>query len=260
MSDALGLLIEPASGISGDMFVAAAASLAACEAEVRALPDRLGLVDVDCGFEDVTRSGVRARKFYVNAGAGPAEDHAHAHRPLSDILRRIEAGGLEPAVTERAARMFRRLGDVEASIHGIPVERVHFHEVGAINSIVDIVASALCIERLNVSSVFSTPICTGSGYVETAHGLLPVPAPATEKLLQGMPTEPGALDGEWTTPTGALILSELAVRFHLPVLVTTASAYGAGGRDPVRRPICCACVSARRRQRWPMGWSATRLR
>jgi len=236
VSGARELLIEPTSGISGDMFVAAAASLAACEAEVRALPARLGLVDVHCGFQDVTRSGFRARKFDVNAGTGSADDHTHAHRPLSEILQRIKASGLEPTVAERAARMFRRLGDVESAIHGIPVENVHFHEVGAIDSIIDIVASALCIERLNVSSVFSTPICTGSGYVETTHGLLPVPAPATERLLQGMPTQPGALEGEWTTPTGALVMSELKVQFHLPVLVTTASVYGTGMRDPAHRP------------------------
>jgi uncharacterized protein (TIGR00299 family) protein len=132
--------------------------------------------------------------------------------------------------------MFGRLGEVEAEMHGIPVERVHFHEVGAVDSILDIVAAALCIERLGIDRAYSTPICVGSGTVETAHGTLPVPAPATERLLQGMPTVTGDLTGEWTTPTGALILGELAVGFELPVLVTSASAYGAGGRDPAGRP------------------------
>lgn len=148
----------------------------------------------------------------------------------------IEAAGLDARVEQRALRMFDRLGEVEAAAHGIPVEQVHFHEVGAVDSIIDVVAAALCIERLGIDAAFSTEVCVGSGTVNTAHGILPVPAPATERLLQGMPSSTGELTGEWTTPTGALILGELAVGFDLPTLVTTAAAYGAGGRDPVKRP------------------------
>jgi len=247
------LLIEPVSGISGDMFVAAAAALAGCEAEVAALPAVLGLSGVSCEFSDVARASIQCRRFEVREGLRPAEavsavhlpaaggagghaHHHHAHRPLSTIRKMIEAAALEPAVKARALRMFQRLGEVEAAAHGIPIEEVHFHEVGAVDSIIDIVAAALCIERLDVGAAFCTPVCVGHGTVETAHGILPVPAPATERLLQGMPTEPGALSGEWTTPTGALILDELKVSFEVPALVTRASALGGGGRNPAKRP------------------------
>jgi len=226
------LFVEAQSGISGDMFVAAAAGLAGCEAEVQALPARLGLEGVACGFKDVARASVRCRKFDVT---GPSPYH-HEHRSLSSIRQVIEATGLEPGVTKRALRMFQRLGEVEAQAHGIPVEKVHFHEVGAVDSIIDIVAASLCIERMGIDAAFATPICVGSGTVRTAHGTLPVPAPATERLLHGMPTTTGELEGEWTTPTGALILGELDVHFDIPTLVTTASAFGGGGRDPKERP------------------------
>jgi uncharacterized protein (TIGR00299 family) protein len=233
------LLVEAQSGISGDMFVAAAARLAGSEKEVEALPARLGLEGVTCGFRDVTRGSLRCRKFDVGHGsphpARHGHPHDHAHRPLSAIRERIAAAGLDAPVRERALRMFERLGEVEASAHGIPVEQVHFHEVGAVDSIVDIVAAALVIERLGIEAAFSTPVCVGSGTIRTAHGTLPVPAPATERLLHGMPTIPGDMAGEWTTPTGALILAELGARFDIPALATTASALGAGDRDPPGR-------------------------
>ena len=197
------LLLEPYSGISGDMFVGAAAPLAGCEDEVVALPARLGLEGVTCRFGEVLRGGLHARKFDVY-GPGGAEDfreragsHAHgphaghpSHASLRDILQRIASAGLDTPVAERARDMFVRLGHVEAEAHGIPLDQVHFHEVGAVDSLIDIVGAALCIERLNISAAVSTPVCTGHGDVATAHGRLPVPAPATERLLQGMPTSP----------------------------------------------------------------------
>ncbi len=148
----------------------------------------------------------------------------------------IVSAGLEPGVEERSLRMFNRLGEVEALAHGIPVEQVHFHEVGAVDSIIDIVAAALCIERLGVDAVYSSAICVGSGTVHTAHGILPVPAPATERLLRGMPATVGELSGEWTTPTGALILTELNPDFRIPTLVTNDAAMGGGTRNPSKRP------------------------
>lgn len=271
------LIIEPTSGISGDMFVAAAASLAGCEDEVVALPAKLGLNGVTCSFGDVARASIQCRKFDVSDGGKPAEEaaahshshdhshshghgdghhhhdhhhhghshthdeghghhHHHEHRSLSTIREMIQNAGLERAVEERALRMFDRLGAVESEAHGIPVEKVHFHEVGAVDSIIDIVAAALCIERLGVETAFSGPVCVGSGTVDTAHGILPVPAPATERLLQGMPCQAGDLQGEWTTPTGALILGELEAKFENPVVTTEASAFGGGGRNPQKRP------------------------
>lgn len=227
------LIIDPAAGISGDMFVAAAASLAECEQAIIDLPPRLGLEGVACRFVDATRGGMACRRFLVEE---PSADVGHSHRPLAEIMRRIAAAGLTESTAARAGRMFGLLGEVEAAVHAIPIEQVHFHEVGAVDSIIDIVAAAVCIERLRVETVFSGPVCTGFGTVTTAHGLLPIPAPATEKLLQGMPGIPGPLAGEWTTPTGALILRELAVGFVIPALVTISSAYGGGSADPPERP------------------------
>jgi len=246
-----GLLIEAHSGISGDMFVAAAAALAGCEDEVCDLPGKLGLEGVTCRFRNVVRASIQCRKFDVMEGEIPAEDaaqahchqhghsHHHPHRSLSSIRAMIIAAGIEPAVEERALRMFDRLGEVEAATHGIPVEHVHFHEIGAVDSIIDIVAAALCIQRLQrlgVGAVFATPICVGSGTVNTAHGILPVPAPATERLLRGMPTTAGELPGEWTTPTGALIVAELGANFEIPPLLTKDAALGGGTRNPAKRP------------------------
>ncbi len=278
------LIIDAYSGISGDMFVAAAAALAKCEDEVCSLPEKLGLDGVTCGFRNVIRASIQCRKFDVMEGECTAEEaahshacshehdhshgyshehdhwhghwhghshghshehdhlhdhghsHHHEHRSLSSIHAMIVSAGLESGVEERALRMFNRLGEVEAAAHGIQVEQVHFHEVGAVDSIIDIVAAALCIERLGVAAVFSSPICVGSGTVKTAHGILPVPAPATERLLRGMPASVGELPGEWTTPTGALILTELGVCFDIPTLVTQDAALGGGTRNPAKRP------------------------
>jgi len=225
------LVIEAHSGISGDMFVAAAAQLAGCGQEIVELPGKLGLSNVICEFHDVVRGSIQCRKFDVNAAMNP-----HEHRSLSTVRKMIEAAGLETGVKKRALRMFERLAEIEAMVHGIPVEQVYFHEIGAVDSIIDIVAASICIERLGIDAAFSSPVCVGSGTVSTEHGILPVPAPATERLLQGMPTNTGELSGEWTTPTGALILSELAPKFDIPSIVTTASAFGGGSRDAPQRP------------------------
>ena len=260
------LVLDLQSGISGDMFVAAAARLAGCEDEVLRLPATLGLDGVSVRFGDVVRSSLQARQFTV-IDAHEHEEHQphghehhtheheehdahhhhaheehdgahahHAHRPLSEIRALLTRARLDDAVRARALRMFQRLGEVEAAAHGIPVEQVHFHEVGAIDSIIDIVAAALCIERLGLRQVYASPVCVGHGTVKVAHGTLPVPAPATERLLQGMPTFAGELSGEWTTPTGALILAELAPTFSDATLVTNASAFGAGTKDTPKRP------------------------
>lgn len=268
------LVLDLQSGISGDMFVAAAARLAGCEDEVLRLPATLGLDGVSVHFADVVRGSLQARHFTVDdaheheehehhehhpheheahdAHHGHTHEHGHAHdhghgehddthahhvhRPLSEIRALLTRARLDDAVRNRALRMFQRLGEVEAAAHGIPVEQVHFHEVGAIDSIIDIVAAALCIERLGLRQVYASPVCVGHGTVKVAHGVLPVPAPATERLLQGMPTFAGELSGEWTTPTGALILAELAPTFSDATLVTNASAFGAGTKDTPKRP------------------------
>ena len=249
------LKLEPFSGISGDMFLGALAPLLHAEAELTALPARLGLNQVTLTFEDVIRSTIRCRRAVVTVNGHPPETHAHphahgqshphdhghehphihghghSHRAYRDIVQLIQQADLPDAVKTIALDMFRELGEAEADMHGIPLAEVHFHEVGGEDAIVDLVGAALLIQKLDGGTVYCTPVCVGSGFVRTAHGRLPVPAPATQRLLQGMPTFPGPVTKEMTTPTGAVILKTLRPCFDLPILTATATCMGAGSRE-----------------------------
>ena len=159
-------------------------------------------------------------------------DHAHGHRTLKDIEEIIGRSGLSEAVKATSLAIFRRVAAAEGKIHGKPVDEVHFHEVGATDSIVDIVGAAICYHQLNVDAVWSSPVELGGGFVRCAHGTMPVPAPATLEILQGIPTTRGAVQKETATPTGAAILAELADRFEAaPHMTPTRTAYGIGHRD-----------------------------
>lgn len=249
------LLLEPFSGISGDMFLGALAPLLDAEAEIVALPSRLGLDNVTVGFSDVVRSTLRCRKCAVTVnGHAPeshprAHDHGHSHhhpghghdpghgsthhapRAYTDIVHLVQHADLPEGVRELALEMFRLLGGAEAEMHGMPLEEVHFHEVGGEDSIIDLVGAALLIDRLSPDAVYCSPVCVGSGFVKTAHGRLPVPAPATRELLHGMPTFPGPVEKEMTTPSGAVILAALNPVFSIPTLVTRSTSLGAGTRE-----------------------------
>jgi hypothetical protein len=170
-----------------------------------------------------------------------AHDHkegtAHAHRPLSAILSILRAAALDAGVKERAMRAFQLLGEAEAAIHSIPVEQVHFHEVGAVDTIVDIVCAAAGAAALKVDRWIATPLNVGSGTVKCAHGTLPVPAPATLSLLGDAPIYSAGPPMERVTPTGACILRMLGVEYvALPPMRVTARGYGAGGRDTPGEP------------------------
>jgi hypothetical protein len=155
-----------------------------------------------------------------------------SHRRLADILALLDGAGLPPRLDTRARRVFRRLAEAEARVHNIGVEQVHFHEVGAVDSIVDVVAAAACLELLNVDRVLCSPIPLGRGTVTCAHGILPVPAPATAELMRDGVIEPSDYPAELCTPTGAAILTTLAEAFTvLPAMKIDAIGYGAGGRD-----------------------------
>ncbi|MDF3128207.1 nickel pincer cofactor biosynthesis protein LarC [Kiritimatiellaeota bacterium B1221] len=263
------LKLEPYSGISGDMFMGALAPLLDAEAEMMALPAALGLENVEVTFEDVIRSTIRCRKANVKvAGEAPASErhehdhshdhhhhhdhhphdrshaahphnshhdhghvHAHSHRAYTDIVELIRQADLPEGARELALHFFLKLGEAEAEMHGMPLEAVHFHEVGGEDAIVDLVGAAVLIDKLKPDAVFCTPVCVGSGFVKTAHGRLPVPAPATEKLLQGLPSFQGPVPKEMTTPTGAAILAVLQPDFDLPTLITRTTGFGAGTRD-----------------------------
>ena len=173
---------------------------------------------------------------HVHEGHSHPHEHAH-HRSLSTILGIIRAADLDEAVKQRASRAFQSLGEAEAGIHSIPIENVHFHEVGAVDTIVDIVCAAVGSAALGVDRWLSSPLNVGSGTVECAHGTLPVPAPATLALLGGAPMYAAGPAMERVTPTGATILSMLDVQYQaLPGMRAAATGYGAGGRDTPGQP------------------------
>lgn len=154
------------------------------------------------------------------------------HRHYSHIARMIDDAPLATRVKELAQRIFLRLGEAEATVHGVELERVHFHEVGAVDSIVDIVGTAIGLDYLGVERVYASPLPYGRGFVKTAHGRLPVPAPATARLLEGIPIGPDIGEGERVTPTGAAIVAALASGFGPPPAMTPrATGYGAGEKD-----------------------------
>jgi len=197
-------------------------------ADVAAIRDGLDSLKTGAtfSFHKTKRRGISATKFEVNA----TEQKTHRHLP--QILKLIEDSTIPEPAKKNSASIFMRLGEVEAEVHGVPVEKVHFHEVGAIDSICDIVAACHALALLGIDAVHTSPINTGSGTVETDHGLLPVPAPATAKLLAGQPIYARGPQAELTTPTGAAIVSALSQSSGpLPPMSLRLSGYGAGNRD-----------------------------
>lgn len=169
--------------------------------------------------------------------AHPRHHHHSVHRHYRDIVRIIEKARLSNAVTAVALSIFEAIGRAEAKIHGIPLEKVHFHEVGAVDSIIDIVGTAVCLEMLNIEKVFASPVAVGGGFVRIDHGMYPVPAPATLEMLRGMPLRQTDREAELTTPTGAGILSALAKGFGpVPSMKVEHIGYGAGTNDFPERP------------------------
>ncbi|MFZ3217344.1 MAG: nickel pincer cofactor biosynthesis protein LarC [Candidatus Acidiferrales bacterium] len=214
------------SGISGDMvlgaLVDAGAELRAIEGELR----RLDLEGWSISAAKVKRGQIFATQVHVETG------EEHHHRGLSIILQRIENAKLAPRAAERAQRIFTRLAEAEAKVHNLPVEKVHFHEVGAVDSIVDIVGAAVGFELLGIDDFACSALDVGAGQVETAHGLLPVPAPATAELLKGAPMFTSGIAKELVTPTGAAIATTLATRYaEIPEMTLRAIGYGAGSAD-----------------------------
>ena len=172
------------------------------------------------------RRSIAATKFKVAGGV--TKSHCH----LAQILEMIERADLPDLVKQDASIVFRRLGETEAAIHNLPLEKVHFHEVGAVDSICDIVAACLAISLLGIDRIYSSPLNVGSGTVQTEHGLLPIPAPATARLLCGRPVYSRGPAAELTTPTGAALVSALVTSFGpLPAMKITSSGYGAGDLD-----------------------------
>lgn len=217
--------LDAFSGISGDMLVGA---LADAGADAPALVEALSSLapGAEIRFEKTVRCGIGSTKFHVSGGDNKR------HRHLPHILGMIEQSALPDRVKRDSSTVFRRLGEVEAAVHQVPIEKVHFHEVGAIDSIADIVGACLGIHMLGVEAVYCSPVNVGSGTVDTEHGTLPVPAPATASLLAGKPVYARGPSVELTTPTGAAIAVTLSESFSaLPPMKISAIGYGAGVRD-----------------------------
>jgi pyridinium-3,5-bisthiocarboxylic acid mononucleotide nickel chelatase len=199
-------------------------------ADARALTERLTLLGVDgyeIGFEKVDRSGISATRALVRLTREETQ-----HRHLSHIEKIIGGSRLNDSVKERALKIFRRLGEAEARVHDVPVERIHFHEVGAVDAIVDVVGACICFELLGVERFAASALHVGSGTVEMAHGRFPVPPPAVAELLRGVPVYSTDIVGELVTPTGAAIVATVCEAFGpLPRMRVEATGYGAGGRE-----------------------------
>lgn len=213
------------SGISGDMTVG---SLLDAGADFTALASALDSLNLGATFrvEKTKRRGIAASKFHVEGG------EQKSHRHLTHIFKMIEEAPLADRVKQTSQRVFQTLGHAEAKVHNQPIEKVHFHEVGAVDSICDIVGACFCLDYLGIEAVFSSAINVGSGTVKTEHGVLPVPAPATAELLQQKPIYARGPEVELTTPTGAAILAGLSSGFGaVPPMTLLGTGHGAGDRD-----------------------------
>lgn len=218
--------LDCSSGISGDMFLGACLDSGLDADALLAELAKLKLGSYEFMPERVLRAGLAGTHVEIVA----AKEQPHRH--LAPIEQMIESSALSSAIKERSRKIFRRLGEAEARLHGQPIEKVHFHEVGAVDAIVDIVGACVALELLDVEELVASPVNVGSGRVTAAHGSLPVPAPATAELLRGIPVYSSGVESELTTPTGAAIVSTLAASFEpLPAMTVDRIGYGAGSRD-----------------------------
>jgi len=230
------------AGAAGDMILGALLDAGLPFDALKQALGSLALDGVDVSLERVVKTGITAAKFRVHehAPAGSssrASNGAHPHHHLKHIFAAIDRSALSEAAKARAVKMFRRLGEAEAAIHDTTLERVHLHEVGAIDSIIDIVGAAFAMEWFAADRVVVSPINVGGGMVNSAHGVFPVPAPATLALLQDAPVYSSGVQMETLTPTGALVLTEYATGFGpVPSMKIERVGYGAGDREIKETP------------------------
>ena len=260
------LYIEPFSGLSGDMFLGALCGLLEAYDDLEELPQKLNLPDGRVEISSVEKNGIVCRHVNVvdlNEPTNAHHDHghkhehphhhhkhdeghshshshdhphshvhgSHEHRHLSEIIELIDNADITDSARKISKEIFQLIGKAESEVHNIPIEKIHFHEISAVDSIIDIVGCAVLIDRLGSLTTYSEPVCVGHGMVDTQHGLLPIPAPATAKLLQGIPYYKGDEKGERVTPTGAAILKYLNPIFESPTLKIDRSAYGPGKKN-----------------------------
>ncbi len=224
-------ILDPAAGISGDMTLGALLSLGVPQAWLERLPARLGLAGVGVTVRDAVRCGVGCKHVEFTI-----PERAHG-RHVGDPVRLVQGAPISDWVKERAVRAFRLVGEAEGRVHGVPVEQVHLHEVGAVDAVLDIVGAVEGFEQLGVETVYTWPVAVGHGWVDATHGTLPVPAPATAILLEGLEVATGGpVEGEATTPTGAALVRVLAAGPPPAHWRLVRSGWGAGQRNPKRYP------------------------
>jgi len=202
------LVLDPFAGVSGDMWLGLLADLGLEMTRIQEILATLPLPGLSFRVGKVTRGVLAASKVEVLL---PREEQPH--RGLRDLESILERGGLPEGVRERSLEIFRSLARAEARVHGVPLEEIHFHEVGALDTVADVCGVVLGLELLGIGEVWTLPVALGAGFVECAHGRLPLPAPAAAALLEGFPQRPGPGEGERTTPTGAALLAGLARPF-----------------------------------------------
>jgi len=214
------------AGASGDMILGAMVAAGVDPNYLREQLSRLAVSGFTIDFETVNRSGLSATYARVETA------HEHKHRHLSDVRQIIEASVLNEAVKQRAVQIFTRLAEAEARVHNEPIDHVHFHEVGAIDAIVDVVGAAICFDALQIDRFNCSPIHVGSGMVKMAHGQFPIPPPAVTELLKGVPFYATDIKGELLTPTGAAIITTVCSEYGpIPRMTTETNGYGAGTRE-----------------------------
>ena len=232
------------AGASGDMILGA---LVDAGLDVNALREQLASLPIS-GFSISARREARHQIWGTRVEVIADENSPHRH--LSDVLRIIRESGISEQAKEKASRIFLRLAEAEARVHGISPEEVHFHEVGAVDAIVDIVGAVVGLELLGVEEVWSSPLRLGTGYVKCAHGVIPVPSPATVELTKGAPVVRTGVPHELTTPTGAAILTTLAQGFGDLVLCAERIGYGVGAGDFPELPNLLRVQIGRREEDW----------
>jgi pyridinium-3,5-bisthiocarboxylic acid mononucleotide nickel chelatase len=218
------------AGASGDMIIGALLDAGLSIDRLRETLEKLNLDHFSVEVRKLTKRGIGGSQAVITIDQ---DHHGHHHRHLEDIVRIIEGSDLNARVKERSVTIFSRLAEAEAKVHQTTPDRIHFHEVGAMDAIIDVVGSVAGLEALGVERVFCSPLHLGSGTVTCAHGILPVPAPATAELVKGKPVYSSGIPGELLTPTGAAILTTLAADFGpLPPMSLERLGYGAGTSDP----------------------------
>jgi hypothetical protein len=224
------LYLDTFSGVSGDMFLGLLVDLGVEPAAIKAQLQKLPVSGWRLTCRREKRSGIEGSRVEVLC------DEQHHHRTWADIDRMLAESDLAPPVADLSRRIFRRIGVAEAAVHGVPLETVHFHEVGALDSIVDVVGAAAGLNLLGAMEIACSPLPLARGRIETAHGAFPLPAPATVEILKGCPVIGDGSDKELVTPTGAAIAAEIAVFGPLPAMTVEKVGYGVGGRQLPDRP------------------------